>query len=38
MQTDTSSRGNPSLLRGEDVVRDAESLNAIIDDKLYLGK
>lgn len=30
--------GNPSLLRGAEVVRDAESLDAIIDDKLYLGK
>ncbi|KAJ7849951.1 protein-tyrosine phosphatase-like protein [Mycena olivaceomarginata] len=29
--------GNPSLLRGAEVVRDAESFDAIIDDKLYLG-
>ncbi|KAJ7626310.1 protein-tyrosine phosphatase-like protein [Mycena polygramma] len=28
---------DPSLLRGQDVVRDAESFNAIVDDKLYLG-
>ncbi|KAJ6581101.1 protein-tyrosine phosphatase-like protein [Mycena capillaripes] len=37
MQSAISSQGDPSLLRGEDVVRDAESFNAIIDDKLYLG-
>ncbi|KAF7356962.1 Sialidase domain-containing protein [Mycena venus] len=30
-------QGDPSLLRGEEVVRDAESFNAIVDDKLYLG-
>ncbi|KAJ7027879.1 protein-tyrosine phosphatase-like protein [Mycena alexandri] len=28
---------DPSLLRGWDVVRDAESYDAIIDDKLFLG-
>ncbi|KAJ7708758.1 protein-tyrosine phosphatase-like protein [Mycena rosella] len=29
--------GNPSRLRGQEIVRDAESFDAIIDDKLYLG-
>ncbi|KAJ6561145.1 protein-tyrosine phosphatase-like protein [Mycena vulgaris] len=29
--------GDPSISRGEEVVRDAESFDAILDDKLYLG-
>ncbi|KAJ7460727.1 protein-tyrosine phosphatase-like protein [Mycena latifolia] len=33
----STATGNPHLLRGEEVVRDAESFNAIIDDQLYLG-
>ncbi|KAJ7173617.1 protein-tyrosine phosphatase-like protein [Mycena filopes] len=32
-----SPRSDPSLLRGEDVVRDPASYDPIIDDKLFLG-
>lgn len=40
MQPDSSYyfRSDPFLLRGEEIVRDAENYHAIIDDQLYLGK
>ncbi|KAJ7876284.1 protein-tyrosine phosphatase-like protein [Mycena leptocephala] len=39
MQPDSSYsfRSDPFLLRGEEIVRDAENYHAIIDDQLYLG-